>query len=61
MEGVVGVPPGSRDHLGVAVLQPTLEVAIGANLILLDGLVDGFFLVFLGHRAGGHSTEGGGV
>jgi len=40
----------SRDHLSMTVLQPTMELAIRTNLILLDTVVvDGFFLVLLGH------------
>lgn len=40
----------SRDHLSMTVLQPTMELAIRTNLILLDVVVvDGFFLVLLGH------------
>jgi hypothetical protein len=40
----------SRDHLSMAVLQSTLELAVRTNLLLLGGVVvDGFFLVFFGH------------
>ena len=46
------VQRGSRDHLGMAVLQPTLEFA---NLLLLGGVVVGLFLVFFRHLwAGGY-------
>ena len=53
----------SRDHLGMTVLQPTMELAVRTNLILLDDvLVGGFFLVFFGHpcwscKTGGCSTK----
>jgi len=41
----------SRDHLGMTVLQSTLELALAAFLTngLLLGMVDGFFLVFFRH------------
>lgn len=57
----------SRNHLRMAVLQSTLEITIGTNLLPLDAMLDGFFLVFVGHvssgrESGGYSAKvGGGV
>ena len=44
-----GVQGHSRDHLGMAILQPTVESAVRADELLLDVLVDRLFLVVLGH------------
>ena len=55
-----GIMGDSRDHLGMAVLQPTLEVALGTNFFPLDGLVDGLFLEFVRHlcpRCGGKGIQ----
>jgi len=54
----------SRDHLGMAILQATVEVAVGAKVMLLEVLVDGFFLVFVRHvcseiESGSTGVEGG--
>lgn len=38
------------DHLGVAVLQATLELIARAILVPLECMVDGFFLVVVRHR-----------
>lgn len=42
-----GVQRDLRDHLGMAVLQPPLEIC--TSFFPLDGVVDGFFLGFVGH------------
>ena len=39
----------SRDHLGMAVLQPTLEFTVMAADLLAGVVVEGLFLVFFGH------------
>ena len=48
----------SRDHLSMAVLQPSLEVTVGTNLFLLDGVVGGLFLVFFRHLCSGRGSGG---
>ena len=42
-----GVQRDLRDHLGMAVLQPPLEIC--TSFFPLDGVVDGFFLGFVRH------------
>ena len=58
--GCGGAERNSRDHLGMAVLQSTLELAFLGNLLLLD-VVDGFFLVVFRHLWQSWGEGGGGV